>query len=379
MLRSSKWTRLGTLGIVLGTGFSSWSTEPLLAQQPAVVAAPAKVDRAVVVAKAVAFLKQAQAEDGTWSKQVGSGVTAIVTTALLQNGVAPSDPVVAKSLKYLAGLAQADGGIYVAESTNKNYETCCAILCLKEANQNKQYDKLIANANQFIKKLQWDEGENADKSNVNYGGAGYGKKNRPDMSNTSFLIEALRSSGNKPDDENIQKALTFISRCQNLESEHNTTAFAAKINDGGFYYTVANGGESFAPESSAEGGLRSYASMTYAGLKSFIYAGLSKDDKRVQAAKAWIAKHYDLNSNPGLGDMGLYYYYHVFAKTMHLLGEPTVTDAQGVKHDWKVELTAALASRQNENGSWVNKNARFMETDPNLVTAYALLSLAVCQ
>ncbi len=142
---------------------------------------------------------------------------------------------------------------------------------------------------------------------------------------------------------------------------------------------MANGGESFAPDSSPEGGLRSYASMTYAGLKSFIYAGLSKDDKRVQAAKAWIAKHYDLNSNPGLGDMGLYYYYHVFAKTMHLLGEPTVTDAQGVKHDWKAELTAALASRQNENGSWVNKNARFMETDPNLVTAYALLSLAVCQ
>jgi len=29
----------------------------------------------------------------------------------------------------------------------------------------------------------------------------------------------------------------FVSRCQNLETEHNTTKFAAKVNDGGFYYT----------------------------------------------------------------------------------------------------------------------------------------------
>ena len=37
----------------------------------------------------------------------------------------------------------------------------------------------------------------------------------------------------------LQKALIFISRSQNLESDKNDTAFAAKINDGGFYYTPA--------------------------------------------------------------------------------------------------------------------------------------------
>jgi len=89
----------------------------------------------------------------------------------------------------------------------------------------------------------------------------------------------------------VQKALVFISRCQNLETEHNTTKFASKINDGGFYYTVAAGGESKAGET-AGGGLRSYASMTYAGLKSMIYAGVDKDDPRVKAAMKWIQKHY---------------------------------------------------------------------------------------
>jgi len=37
---------------------------------------------------------------------------------------------------------------------------------------------------------------------------------------------------------------------------------------------------------------------------------------------------------------------------------------------------AALAKRQGPDGSWVNTADRFMEGDPNLVTAYALLALA---
>ena len=67
---------------------------------------------------------------------------------------------------------------------------------------------------------------------------GYGAKSKnPDLSNTAFLIDALKAAGNGPDDEAMKKALVFVSRCQNLESEYNTTPNAAKVNDGGFYYT----------------------------------------------------------------------------------------------------------------------------------------------
>src|SRR5690606_19174736 len=120
-------------------------------------------------------------------------------------------------------------------------------------------------------------GDVKDKSDPAYGGAGYGSHRRPDLSNTSFLIDALKATGNGPDDEAMQKALIFVSRCQNLETEHNTTPFAAKNPDGGFYYTPAAGGTSQAG-TLPDGGLRSYASMTYAGLKSMIYCGLEKDD-----------------------------------------------------------------------------------------------------
>lgn len=333
-------------------------------------------DSSKVVDAGISFLRKAQAEDGTWSNKTGTGVTALVTTALLRNGVSTSDPAVAKSLKYIESQVREDGGIYLPDSTNKNYETCLSMICFHEANKDGKYTKILAGADKFVKGLQWDDGEKVNKSDVNYGGAGYGKKNRPDMSNTSFLIEALVAAGNGPEDENIQKALVFISRCQNLESEHNTTAFAAKVNDGGFYYTVAAGGETNVLEPDPNGGLRSYASMTYAGLKSMIHAGLKADDPRVKAAKTWITKHYDLNSNPGAGEQGLFYYYVTFAKTLNALGDKTFTDSKGVAHDWKAELIEVIAKRQKADGSWLNANPRWMETDPNLVTAYALLALS---
>ncbi len=192
---------------------------------------------------------------------------------MLQNGVPATDPAVAKALKLVAGSSKPDGGIYAENSRLKMYETCVAMLCLKTANRNGQYDEILKKASSFVKGQQFDEGEGKTPADLEYGGAGYGGESRPDLSNTAFMIEALKSLGDPENDEAIKKALTFVSRCQNLESEFNTSGEAAKVNDGGFYYSVVGGGASAAGESD-EGGLRSYGSMTYSGFKSMLYAGL---------------------------------------------------------------------------------------------------------
>jgi squalene-hopene/tetraprenyl-beta-curcumene cyclase len=115
-------------------------------------------------------------------------------------------------------------------------------------------------------------------------------------------------------------------------------------------------------------------------LKSFLYAGVAKDDPRVVGAVRWIRRHYTLDENPGMGKAGLYYYYHTFAKAMTALGEDPFKDAKGMEHDWRKELFEALKSRQQEDGSWLNKGDRtFGEGDPNLATAFALLSLGYCK
>jgi squalene-hopene/tetraprenyl-beta-curcumene cyclase len=351
---------------------------PASAQAQASRADSAALDQAV--ARAIAYFEQAQSDDGSFSASStsGPGVTAIVASALLRNGRTVNDPVVARALKYLEGHLHDDGGIYLDGSRYKNYETSLSIVCFKDANKDGRYDQLLANAEKFVKEQQWDEGEGHEISNMNYGGAGYGSHSRPDLSNTSFLVDALHAVGRGEDDPALQKALVFISRCQNLESEHNTTEFASKVNDGGFYYTIAAGGQSQAGPT-PEGGLRSYGSMTYAGLKSMIYAGVTRDDPRVKAAYEWIRQHYTLEENPGMGAQGLYYYYHTFAKALATLGDAQIVDADGQSHDWRAELAQHLIAAQKSDGSWVNANPRWLEGDPNLATAYALLALSYCR
>ena len=334
--------------------------------------------------RAINFLKSAQDDDGSWTSPQAAGLTALATTALLESGLKADDPVVSRSLSFLESLSQKDGGIYHPKTLHRNYETSIAMLALHAASRSatpaarKRYASHLAKARKFLKNLQWDKGEGLETTDPGFGGAGYGKHKRPDLSNTQFFQEALLSAGVNKDDPAMKNVLLFVSRCQNLESEHNTTPFAGKIGDGGFYYTPAAGGTSQAGLA-ANGGLRSYGSMTYAGLKSMIYAGVQPSDPRIKAARTWIQANYTVRLNPGLGQQGLYYYYHTFAKSLSVLDLDLVKDSAGVRHDWRSELFDQLAKLQRPNGSWVNRAPRWYEGDPNLSTTYILLALKYCQ
>lgn len=348
--------------------------------QAATAKAAAPADRAAVIADGIEYLRTAgQAEDGTFTIQAGPGLTAMALTALLRNGVPVDDPMVAKGLKALEGFVKPDGGVY-GNGRMKNYETCVAILAFTEANADKRYDEIIADANNFVRGLQYGAAAGQDKENVWYGGVGYGGPERPDLSNTSYLIDALKAVDAPSDDEAIQRALIFASRCQNLEGAGNDTQFAGKVKDGGFYYVVPT--EAVDPSEderyTANGGLRSYGSMTYAGFKSMVYAGLTKDDPRVKAALEWIGKNYSVTENPGQGTAGLFYYYNTFGSALDAANLEAVVDGEGKSHDWRADLTAELAKRQNDDGSWSNANKQWFEGDKNLATAFALLALSHC-
>ena len=81
----------------------------------------------------------------------------------------------------------------------RNYETSLALMCFAEANRDGRYDKIIKNAEKFLKENQWAEAQGQDKSSPAYGGAGYGKHKRPDLSNTQFLVDALKAAGAGPE------------------------------------------------------------------------------------------------------------------------------------------------------------------------------------
>jgi squalene-hopene/tetraprenyl-beta-curcumene cyclase len=326
-----------------------------------------------VLEKAADYLKSHQGADGSFSPRVaGPGVTAVVAAGMLRCGFRTEDPVVRRALGYLEKNVQKDGGIY--NKRLANYTTSVALMAFQEANSGGRYDSILKNGAAFLKKLQYD----VEEKDVKFGGVGYGKGERPDLSNTQYSIDALIAAGVSKDDPALQRAMKFVSRCQNLPGETNDQPFAKKTtpdDKGGLTYLPLDVEDN--PHKTPDGGLRSLGAMTYGGLKSFLYAGVSKDDPRVKGAVDWIRRHYTLNENPGMGKAGLFYYYHTFGKAMAALGEDRFEDAKGTKHDWRRELFEEIKKRQQENGSFINKqDDKFGEADPNLATAFALLALS---
>ncbi len=66
------------------------------------------------------------------------------------------------------------------------------------------------------------------------------------------------------------------------------------------------------------------------------------------------------------------------ARCLELMEIDQIVDREGKKHDWRDEITVALANRQKKDGSWTNDIGSWMEANPDLCTAYGLIALAAC-
>ncbi len=356
-------------------------SEVKAASETAPAAATPSLDarRQSAMARGVAMLLKEQAADGSWGKpQGGVGITALVTAALLEAGQTIREPGVRRAVDFILKAVKPDGGIY-DEVGLKIYSTSLSLAVLVKADA-KTYADPIKKATDFIEQSQWGADESIEKSDMKYGGFGYGKNNRPDMSNSQFALDALRAAGVKPDSAVWQRAIVVVSRSQD-RTESNDKAFAGRDDGGGIYSPVESKAE-MVELSDGRKVFRTYGSMTYAILKAFVFANLSPDDDRVKASLDWIRKHWTFDENPDLGQQGLYYYYMTAGRALAAYSaashEQTIRDAARRVHDWRAELTQAILTRQKPDGSWVNEKDRWFEGYPPVPTSYALMALAAC-
>jgi squalene-hopene/tetraprenyl-beta-curcumene cyclase len=379
-----------------------------------------------MAARAVEWLRAQQDESGGWSVNPRGpdmpAVTGLVLIGMLDHGLDGTDPAVAAGARYILSFAQDDGGIYDRILPSYNTAICLSALARLgrpaedpprsggvpgerapdggDPDPRREILAHIAAAQGFIRGLQYSEVAREDRADEVmrvgpahpfYGGIGYGRHGRPDNSNLTLAIEAMRESGVPADDPFLRRALVFLQRTQ-MDDRFNDMPYAEGSRQGGFIYSTSVNtdeigvGQSFAGEveKSLDDGrrvsrLRAYGSMTYAGFKSYAWAELDREDPRVLAAWEWIRRNYTVRENPGVGDDGLYYYYMTFAKALDAWGEPAVeailADGRTEGRDWKRDLVARLAELQNEDGSFRSVHDRWMEADPVLITAYAVIAL----
>lgn len=474
------------------------------ASQPAPDRTAPTPDARNMISSAVEFLRGAQdPATGGWGINPREGapqfpaITALVLRGMVDNGtVRQDDPAVRRGVAYILSFRQKDGGIYDRALPSYNTSICLSLLTQLD---DPQARAAIEPALRFLRSLQFGEdalthegmGESArvvDRAHPFYGGVGYGRSGRPDLSNTGFFLEAIHDAGVEGSDPAVQRALVFLQRLQ-MSERVNHEAYSAGSAQGGFIYATATsgenpgGGQSFAGEiaeslsgppgcaatvrlavrgeapilmdraevearlrgavlsasaasirglgdrfmvllgPTADGKragafevraelanpadleallrealganvesirveavaawrgvsrLRAYGSMTYAGFKSYIYADLARTDPRVTAALGWISRNYTLDENPGVGSDGLYYYFVTFARALSAWGTDTIevrTPSGVERREWARDLVAKLGTLQGTNGAFTPVDDRWMENDPVLITAYALIAL----
>ncbi|BCU75496.1 prenyltransferase/squalene oxidase repeat-containing protein [Luteolibacter sp. LG18] len=339
------------------------------------------------IARGNAWLKTQQKEDGHWDDEGLPALTALALTA------ATRDPNVdvkkqvpdhlAKGYDWLVKQQKEDGGIY--NRGLSTYNTATSITALVALGKD-GYEPAIVKARKHLIGQQWDTGEKGKTDNPNDGGVGYGagtNKDHDDLSNTWLAIEAISLSanvvadgkhGDQPDLD-WKAAQTFLSRCQNLSSVNDQPWVSEDDkNKGGFVYSpTGSKAEDILPD--GKKALRSYGSMSYAGLLSMIYAKVGADDPRVKAVKEWLGKNYTVSENPGLGTSGQYYYYQTMTKALSAANLSTLKLADGKEADWRKDVADKLLSLQQGDGSWKNTDGKWMESNPVLVTAYSILAL----
>ena len=329
--------------------------------------------------------KEQNRSSGNWGLDEYPALTGLAVRSFLGH---PSSQVsrkyeksLNKGVDFIRSKVQSDGGIYGKGLASYNTSIC--MMALMQA-RNSEDDSIIQNARKFLINQQSDFDRKGETDNVFDGGVGYGSRwAHSDLSNTHLAMEALfyakktyKNTEQEIIDLDWDAAISFVSKCQNLPSTNNEKWVSEHPEDrGGFVYFPGSSMAGEIENSNGSIALRSYGSMSYAGLLSFIYAEMDSKDPRVVAVKDWLTQHYTIEENPGMGPQGLFYYYHTMSKALSLSGITVIENEEGQKKDWRKELSLHLLNLQTKDGSWVNNNGRWWERDPILVTSYALLTL----
>ncbi len=373
------------LSFSLGAEWRVGAADAPVPQTPAKAMTPSRPALKSAIDRGLDFLLQRQNPSGWWSTPEQPAVTALVLTAL---NLEPSgrfqhnrSSELNHAYDFILSSAKPDGSIQ--RSGLANYNTSLSLVALTTAFDTNFLPVILA-ARKYIASSQADTNQG-----VFAGGIGYGEKYiHSDMNNTITAIEAMRISEavlpkDKPDspiaepDVNWSAVASFLQNCQNLPDVNKQDWVSGDPKDrGGFvYYPGDSKAGGVTNAQTGRVALRSYGSMSYGGLLSYIYAKVDKTDPRVKAVQNWLRDNYTIEENPGMSQQGYFYYLHLMTKALTAAGVDKLKMADGHEVDWRADVASRLLQLQKPNGMWMNPDKRWWEADPVLVTSYAVMTL----
>ncbi len=339
---------------------------------------------------------------GHWSNPLHPALTGLPLWALVRGGDRES-PEVRRAIAFLKANARENGGIYrdPPEATRggglSNYNTAICMVAL-HLTGDPDVVPIVQRARRFVARSQHLGGD------VYHGGMGYDAgTGRPyaDLSNSYIAYEAmrmtesvedLRREGEERADLDWKAAREFIQRTHNEPTVNPAPWVSDDPRDrGGFVYHPNQTRAGTVKGADGIVKFRSMQGMTYAGLLSYIYADVDRSDPRVEATVNWAVNHWNLDANNTKSDgreahdtqderEGLYYLYNVMAKGLAAYGRDVLRPQDRPAFNWREQLIRKLLSLQRTDpqtghGYWVNEVGRYWESDPVLVTSYALIAL----
>ncbi len=299
--------------------------------------------------RAVSYLKRRQTRRGGWEETSNpGGISSLVTLALLEAGLEPSDPTIKKALDYIRQF-----------KSDKTYVVSLQTMVLATATPRRDRLQIQRNA-RWLEAAQVKEGGNA-------GGWGYGdNRGTSDPSNSQFAalgLYAAQESGVRVDPKVWKRVTAYWRKRQNK--------------NGSWQYSDNN------PSS---------GSMTCAGVGSLVIASLASgtgdasvnpdgsvrcctpqdDDQSIRKGLEWLGRNFSVRGNPigrRVREEWHYYYLYALERAGRLSARRFID-----RHDWYREGTDYLVRMQDElTDTWQGGN---FEANNDITTAFALLFLA---
>jgi hypothetical protein len=308
--------------------------------------------------KAKRVLLKAQQPDGSWKTGGGNdqypvGVTSLALLALINTGMTPADPEIARGLNWLR-----------RQDPAYTYEISLMIQALAAAKEGKKDGLLVAKLSQDLEETQIRQG-------VNTGSWSYSKTMRVgggDRSNAQFAVLGLREAQEMGVHVNLE---TWRRARHHWLSSQN--------GDGGWAYSGMG-----VPRGST-------GSMTVAGIATMVVTqgmlkaeqkelnadgtpvccGEPQSDKPLEDAYRWLGNNFAVTNNPGDGRWMLYYLYGL-ERAGRFSGRRFFINNRGQKHDWYREGADYLVATQNPlSATWQEGQA-----DAIVGTSFALMFLS---